>query len=109
VAGEPNAMAALRYATDGGSDGLGQGVPAIAGHGAARLHPERVGPKLGRTRGDGSIARSASALRQWTANPSLFGNGHLMDICARSLIWVRWQSRSRLEPGVLCPCTEVVG
>ncbi len=44
-----------------------------------------------------------------SATPSLFSNGHLMDICARSLIWVRWQSRSRLEPGVLRPRTEVVG
>ena len=109
VAGEPNAMAALRYAADGqvgwswarsASDRRPRGGPS---------HPGRVGPMHRRTRGDGSIARSASALRQWNATPSLFGNGHLMDICARSLIWVRWQSRSRLEPGVLRPCTEVVG
>jgi hypothetical protein len=109
VAGEPNAMAALRYAADGqvgwswarsASDRRPRGGPS---------HPERVGPRLGRTRGDGSITRSASALRRWSATPSLFGNGHLMDICARSLIWVRWQSRSRLERGALRPRTEVVG
>jgi hypothetical protein len=39
----------------------------------------------------------------------LFGNGHLMDICARSLIWVRWQSLLWLEPRVLRPRREVVG
>jgi hypothetical protein len=109
VAGEPNAMATLRYAADrqvawsrarSASDRRPRGGPS---------HPERVGPRLGRTRGDGSITRSASALRQWSATPSLFGNGHLMDICARSLIWVRWQSRSRLEQGALRPRTEVVG
>jgi len=37
VAGEPNAMAALRYAADHLVAWHRQGVPAIAGHGAARL------------------------------------------------------------------------
>ncbi len=51
VAGEPNAMAALRYAADGQVGWSWARMPAIAGHGAARLTRSGLGP--------GSAERSA--------------------------------------------------
>jgi hypothetical protein len=77
------------------------GLPVSPGAGWTQARPDE-GRWL-----DRSICECAQATE--CHPPSLFGNGHLMDICARSLIWVRWQSRSRLEPGVLRLRTEVVG
>jgi hypothetical protein len=73
-------MVALRYAVDQSVAWPWQGVPAIAGHGAARLGLSRVGPTDRRTR---AMARSLG-LRVRLAQdcrPSSVGRGHLMDIC----------------------------
>jgi len=64
-------------------------------------YPRRVGPMHRRTKGDGSITRSAVRSGNGVPPPRRSAAITLMDICARSLIWVRWQSRSRLEQGVL--------
>lgn len=80
VAGEPDAMVALRCATGQPVAWHRQGVPAIAGHGAARLRLSRMGPTDRRTR---AMARSLG-LRVCLAQdcrPSSVGRGHLMDIC----------------------------
>jgi hypothetical protein len=92
VAGERDAMVALRCAADQPVAWHRQGVPAIAGHGASPSQTSRVRPTDCQTR---AMARSLD-LRVRLAQdcrPSSVGRGHLMDICGRSLIWVRCEPR----------------
>lgn len=105
VAGEPDAMVALRCAADQPVAWHRQGVPAIAGHGAARPNEPGEAHRLP-DEGDGSIARSAGARLAQDCRPSSVGRGHLMDICGRSLIWVRCEPRLGVSCGVPRPTTR---